>query len=62
MEEVASPCIDKCGLDPTGRWCLGCGRTGDEIAGWMTADDEERLEILDRLSERLARLSPKSGA
>jgi hypothetical protein len=28
---AASPCVKICTLDPTGAFCLGCGRTPAEI-------------------------------
>lgn len=31
---VLSPCIGLCELGPDGL-CVGCFRTGNEIAGWM---------------------------
>ncbi|MBL0021568.1 MAG: DUF1289 domain-containing protein [Sphingomonadales bacterium] len=62
MDEVASPCKDQCGLDRTGQWCLGCGRTVDEIAGWLSADAKERRAILDCLPARLLILSDHPSA
>ncbi len=43
---VLTPCIGVCTLDPTGH-CDGCLRTGDEIAGWMSMDDAQRLHMMD---------------
>ncbi|HMT40630.1 MAG TPA: DUF1289 domain-containing protein [Sphingorhabdus sp.] len=59
MDDVASPCIKVCTIDPTGQWCLGCGRTLDEISGWLCADRAQRLEILVELPDRLIRLNQK---
>jgi len=42
---VESPCIKVCALDPTGRFCVGCFRTADEIARWRDASDDERRRI-----------------
>jgi uncharacterized protein len=56
MDEVASPCIDKCALDHTQRWCLGCGRSVEEITGWQSADAEKRRAILEELPARLRQL------
>jgi predicted Fe-S protein YdhL (DUF1289 family) len=50
--EPASPCIGVCRLDPAERFCLGCGRTIEEIARWPTASAEERRAILARLAGR----------
>lgn len=51
---LPSPCISVCQLDPVSGQCLGCFRTGAEIAAWrsMTADDQR--DLLDRLRERRA--------
>lgn len=59
MSEVPSPCVNICDLDNSGEYCLGCGRSLDEIAAWSTANDEERGVILRKLPERLSRFNPK---
>lgn len=55
-DEVESPCIKICVLHPEARICIGCYRTGDEIAGWGRRTPEERREIMDQLPERKALL------
>ncbi|MBK7163472.1 MAG: DUF1289 domain-containing protein [Sphingomonadales bacterium] len=60
MDEVASPCIATCTLDRTRRWCLGCGRTVEEIAGWQDADLAQKLKILNELPTRLVRFGTGS--
>lgn len=40
-----TPCIGICKLDDRG-YCLGCLRTGDEIAGWRNLPDGERLRLM----------------
>ncbi|MBL0924271.1 MAG: DUF1289 domain-containing protein [Sphingomonadaceae bacterium] len=56
MTEIVSPCIDVCDVDSTGQYCIGCGRSMDEIAYWLSASDEERRAIMEQLPERLRRL------
>ena len=51
---VMSPCNNVCTIDDASGWCIGCGRTGDEIAVWTAVDDARRQAILDRLPERMA--------
>ena len=34
-------------------YCIGCGRTQDEIMEWLYADNERKIEILDDISERV---------
>lgn len=51
---ILSPCIGTCELDAQGL-CLGCLRTGDEIAAWSTMRDDERLRLMTQvLPEREA--------
>ena len=56
MFDVPSPCVDICDVDDTCKYCIGCGRSLDEFAAWLTASDEQRQAILDELPERLKRL------
>lgn len=51
---VNSPCTRVCKLDSLRTFCLGCGRTVEEIADWPQATEARRLEILGRL-KNLAR-------
>lgn len=54
--DIPSPCIDICDLDKTGQYCVGCGRSLDEITGWQSANDAERRAIMEKLPDRLRRL------
>lgn len=56
---MRTPCIRVCFLDPLTGLCTGCGRTTDEIAGWMRFSDTERDAIMDSLPARLATLAPE---
>lgn len=40
-----TPCIGICRLDAHGL-CIGCRRTGEEIARWRGMDDTERLRYM----------------
>jgi predicted Fe-S protein YdhL (DUF1289 family) len=55
-----SPCVGVCTLDPAVGWCLGCGRTGDEIASWIGLDDARRLAIWNELPARLEQMAVKA--
>ena len=57
--EIESPCIQLCVIHPQARICMGCFRTGDEIAAWSRMSPEMRQEIMSTLAER-ARTIPKS--
>lgn len=46
-----TPCTGVCRLDARGL-CMGCLRTGDEIARWSTLNDEQKLWIMDEILPR----------
>jgi len=50
--EIQSPCVSICVLDEESGYCKGCWRTRSEIAGWGTADNTERLAIIENLKVR----------
>jgi len=56
IDPLISPCVGVCTLDPNGGNCLGCGRTGDEIAEWGLADAARREAIWRALPGRMATL------
>ena len=59
MAPVQSPCILICSIDMNSGFCFGCGRTRDEIAGWMNYSDQERAQITSELSGRLETVERK---
>ena len=46
-----SPCTGNCYLNTTTNICEGCGRSINEIVEWTRMTDEEKQEVMDRLSE-----------
>ena len=52
-----SPCVGVCQIDQATGWCLGCGRTGNEIGRWLGMSDDERLELWGELPRRLDQLA-----
>jgi uncharacterized protein len=56
MANISSPCINTCVIDPAQRICVGCGRTGNEIGGWLTYSEAERRAIMLTLATRLKKL------
>jgi len=48
-----SPCMNVCVLD-TGRVCVGCGRTLDEIARWGRMSAAEQWAVIGRLDRARA--------
>jgi len=43
--------------DATG-WCVGCGRTLDEIGRWGGTSDEDRDAVMAQLPNRMTMLNP----
>jgi uncharacterized protein len=54
---VASPCIGICRLNAR-QVCIGCGRTGHEIAEWLAASNDRRADIAREARARLITLPP----
>jgi len=50
-ERPPSPCINVCSLDERGL-CVGCLRSGTEIARWMAMSADEQWQLLRVLEER----------
>ncbi|EIM75273.1 hypothetical protein A33O_08486 [Nitratireductor aquibiodomus RA22] len=53
MADIKSPCILVCAIDMKSGYCFGCGRTRDEIAGWLTMSPRERDTVMAELPARL---------
>jgi len=54
VEVIESPCVLVCSIDTDTGWCLGCGRTRDEIRRWTTIDTAARRAVMAVLPERMA--------
>ena len=50
-DEIEDPCVMDCvmGVDP--RYCLGCGRTYEEITSWRQLTYVDRKKVLERLEK-----------
>jgi len=53
---VESPCINICVMDEATGWCIGCGRTLDEIARWGGTDQADRDTVMAELPARMEKL------
>lgn len=62
MTRIESPCVLVCTMDLATDWCLGCGRSRDEIAGWTRMTPRQRAAVMARLPERMARLQRSDAA
>jgi hypothetical protein len=50
--EIKSPCINKCQLNCFD-FCVGCGRTIQDIQQWLFLDDSRKLRIIKLSLDRL---------
>ncbi|KNG95349.1 DUF1289 domain-containing protein [Pseudaestuariivita atlantica] len=60
-DEIQSPCVKICVIQPDVRLCAGCLRSIDEIAAWSRLTHEERAAIMDELPSRAGQLSKRRG-
>ncbi|WP_386627637.1 DUF1289 domain-containing protein [Sulfitobacter geojensis] len=60
-DEVESPCIKICVVNPEARLCTGCLRSIDEIGRWSRMSSEERREIMAELPDRAGQISKRRG-
>ena len=51
-----SPCADVCAIDDDTGWCLGCGRSMQEIATWANMGDDARTKVLGEIEGRKAQI------
>ncbi len=56
---MESPCILVCSIDMKTGYCFGCGRTREEIAGWIGYTDQQRRSIMEGLPARLETVERK---
>lgn len=52
-EKISSPCKLICDLDLEKGQCIGCGRTREEIALWLSYTELQRRAIMAELPGRL---------
>jgi len=52
MNEVVSPCISICKMNPDTNFCIGCWRSRSEIDDWNDASDDQRWEIIRNMHKR----------
>ena len=60
-DEIESPCVNVCLIHPEARICVGCYRTGDEIARWSRMAPEARRALMEALPSRASALPARRG-
>lgn len=56
---ISTPCIKLCVIEPETQICIGCGRTANEIGGWLSFSETQRLDLMQILPERLKTLTAR---
>lgn len=51
-DQVPSPCMHICSINPANGYCLGCWRTLDEIAHWGDSSDADKRRLWQELLQR----------
>ena len=60
-DEVESPCVKLCQIHPVSGLCVGCLRTGDEIAAWSRMAPAARREVMAALPDRAGAHAVRRG-
>ncbi|OAN76037.1 hypothetical protein A8B82_15950 [Sulfitobacter sp. EhC04] len=59
--KVESPCVRICKQDRQAGFCIGCGRTVQEVFRWYDMPDSKRRETLAELPGRLESVKLNTG-
>ncbi len=57
-QEIESPCVKLCVIEPKSRLCMGCFRSIDEIGAWSQLSPESRRSVMVDLPARAALVTP----
>jgi uncharacterized protein len=58
---IETPCVKICVVDPETGFCIGCGRTRQEIGSWLGLSAEQRRQVMGGLPERVATLTQRKS-
>ncbi|WP_376800869.1 DUF1289 domain-containing protein [Candidatus Raskinella chloraquaticus] len=56
---IETPCQNLCVLDSLTGLCIGCGRSSDEIANWLTLSPAERGALMVQLPARMEEMTKR---
>ncbi len=60
-DEIESPCVQICVIQPETRLCTGCLRSIDEITAWSQMSPEKRRDVMADLPSRKPLLTQRRG-
>jgi len=52
-EPLYSPCVGVCTFDDAQTYCIGCGRTTDDIRNWSSYTAEQRQRAAFKAAQRI---------
>jgi uncharacterized protein len=58
---IETPCVKICVVDPETGFCIGCGRTRQEIGSWLGLSAEQRRQVMGGLPERVSTLTQRKS-
>jgi uncharacterized protein len=58
---METPCIQTCVIDPVTGFCIGCGRTANEVGGWIGMTTGQRRDVMAGLPERLRTMTSRES-
>lgn len=61
-DQIESPCIKTCVIDPQARLCTGCLRSIDEITQWSRLTAAARRRVMEDLPARRPLLAGRKAA
>lgn len=57
--EVESPCVKLCVIEPESGLCMGCYRTRQEVASWSQMTPDLRKSLMAELPSRADQIKPR---
>ena len=60
-DEIDSPCVKLCVVQPQSRLCVGCFRSIDEISAWSRMTPDTRKAIMAELPARAGQITQRRG-
>ena len=60
-DEIDSPCVKLCVVQPQSRLCVGCFRSIDEISAWSRMTPDTRKAIMGELQAREGKITQRRG-
>lgn len=59
--DIDTPCVKICVVEPESGFCIGCGRTREEIGGWLAMSQEQRRNVMAGLPERVENMTRRKS-